>query len=43
MLDVYKRAASMLALLLESDNEQSKLETPESDYEQPDTLQIYLN
>ena len=43
MLDVYKRAASMLALLLESDNEQSKLETQESDYEQPDKLQIYLN
>ena len=33
----------MLALLLESDNEQSKLETQESDDEQPDTLQIYLN
>ena len=43
MLDVYKRAASVLALLLESDNEQSKLETQESDDEQADTLQIYLN
>ena len=33
----------MLPLLLESDNEQSKLETQESDDEQADTLQIYLN
>ena len=43
MLDVYKHAASMFALLLEPNNETSKLETQECDDEQPDTLQIYLN